>query len=88
LLRLGYFPAKAAALNTQVPRRSDFQEAAAPLCWPPAICRHCGRAASGLPNTIVVYLEAPVIAKILKHLGLQARAPPRSPARGQALQVA
>jgi hypothetical protein len=30
----------------------------------------------------------PVIEKILTHLGLQARAPPRAPARGQALQVA
>ena len=30
----------------------------------------------------------PVIEKILTHLGLQARAPPRAPARGQALQAA
>ena len=29
----------------------------------------------------------PVIEKILTHLGLQARAPPRSPTRGQALQA-
>ena len=29
----------------------------------------------------------PVIEKILTHLGLQARAPPRAPARGQALQA-
>jgi hypothetical protein len=29
-----------------------------------------------------------VIEKILTHLGLQARAPPRAPARGQALQAA
>ena len=33
-------------------------------------------------------LEPPVIEKILTHLGLQARAPPRAPARGQALQGA
>ncbi len=33
-------------------------------------------------------LEQPVIEKILTHLGLQARAPPRAPARGQALQAA
>ena len=33
-------------------------------------------------------LEPPVIEKILTHLGLQARAPPRSPARGQALHAA
>ena len=29
----------------------------------------------------------PVIEKILTHLGLQARAPPRAPTRGQALQA-
>ncbi len=33
-------------------------------------------------------LEAPVIERILTHLGLQARAPPRAQARGQALQAA
>ena len=33
-------------------------------------------------------LEQPVIEKILTHLGLQARAPPRAPARRQALQGA
>jgi len=33
-------------------------------------------------------LEQPVIEKILTHLGLQARAPPRSPARGPLLQAA
>jgi hypothetical protein len=32
--------------------------------------------------------EAPVIEKILMHLGLQARVPPRAPARGQARQAA
>ena len=30
----------------------------------------------------------PLIEKILTHLGLQERAPPRAPARGQALQAA
>ncbi len=30
----------------------------------------------------------PVIEKILTHLGLQARAPPHAPTRGQALQAA
>ena len=34
---------------------------------------------------IAAILEAPVIEKILIHLGLQARAPPRAPARWQAL---
>jgi len=30
---------------------------------------------------IIAILEQPVIEKILTHLGLQARAPPRAPAR-------
>ena len=37
---------------------------------------------------ISAILDQQVIEKILKHLGLQARAPPRSAARGQALQAA
>ena len=45
---------------------------------------HCG----GELRIMAAILEAPVIEKILTHLGLQARAPPRSPARGQALQAA
>ena len=47
-------------------------------------CPNCG----GELKIIAAILEAPVIEKILTHLGLQARAPPRSPARGQALQAA
>ena len=47
-------------------------------------CPNCG----GELKIIAAILEAPVIEKILKHLGLQARAPPRTPARGQALQAA
>jgi hypothetical protein len=40
-------------------------------------CPHCGG-----PLTIIAAIEhPPVIAKILAHLGLPARAPPRSPAR-------
>jgi hypothetical protein len=40
-------------------------------------CPHCGG-----PLTIIAAIEHPsVIAKILTHLGLPARAPPRSPAR-------
>ena len=46
-------------------------------------CPNCG----GELKIIAAILEA-VIEKILTHLGLQARAPPRSPARGQALQAA
>jgi hypothetical protein len=45
---------------------------------------NCG----GELKIIAAILEAPVIEKILTHLGLQARAPPRAPARGQALQAA
>ena len=37
---------------------------------------------------IAAILQPPVIEKILTHLGLQARAPPQAPARGQALQGA
>ena len=47
-------------------------------------CPHSG----GELRIIAAILEAPVIEKILTHLGLPARAPPRSPARGQALQAA
>ncbi|MBA2593545.1 MAG: hypothetical protein H0U97_15375 [Gammaproteobacteria bacterium] len=40
-------------------------------------CPHCGG-----PLKIIAAIEhPPVIAKILTHLGLPARAPPRSPAR-------
>ena len=47
-------------------------------------CPNCG----GELKIITAILEAPVIERILMHLGLQARAPPRAPARGQALQAA
>ena len=43
-------------------------------------CPNCG----GELKTIAAILEPPVIEKILTHLGLQARAPPRSPARDPA----
>ena len=46
-------------------------------------CPNCG----GELKIIAAILEQPVIEKILTHLGLQARAPPRAPARGQALQA-
>ena len=49
-----------------------------------AHCPNCG----GELKIIAAILEPPVIEKILTHLGLQARAPPRSPARGQALHAA
>jgi hypothetical protein len=45
---------------------------------------NCG----GQLKIIAVILEAPVIGKILTHVGLQARAPPQAPARGLALQAA
>ena len=47
-------------------------------------CPNCG----GELKIIAAILEQPVIEKILTHLGLQARAPPRAPVRGQALQAA
>ena len=47
-------------------------------------CPNCG----GELKIIAAILEQPVIEKILTHLGLQARAPPRAPARCQALQAA
>ena len=48
---------------------------------------HCPNC-SGELRIIAAILEQPVIEKILMHLGLQARAPPRAPARGQALRAA
>ena len=47
-------------------------------------CPNCG----GELKINAAILEQPVIDKILTHLGLQARAPPRAPAQGQALQAA
>ena len=47
-------------------------------------CPNCG----GELKIIAAILEQPVIEKILTHLGLQARAPPRASARGQALPAA
>ena len=47
-------------------------------------CPNCG----GELKIIAAIQEPPVIEKILTHLELQARAPPRALARGQALQGA
>ena len=47
-------------------------------------CSNCG----GKLKIIAAILEQPVIEKILTHLGLQARAPPRAPSSGQAMQAA
>jgi hypothetical protein len=47
-------------------------------------CPNCG----GDLKIIAAILERPVTEKILTHLGLQARAPPRASARGQVLQAA
>ena len=47
-------------------------------------CPNCG----GELKIIAAILEQPVIEKMLMHLGLQAWARPRAPARGQALQAA
>ena len=46
-------------------------------------CPNCG----GELKIIAAILDAPVIERILTHLGLQARAPPRAAAREQALQA-
>ncbi len=47
-------------------------------------CLKCG----GELKIIAAILEQQVIEKILTHLGWQAKAPPRAPARGLALQAA
>ena len=49
-----------------------------------AHCPNCG----GELRIIAAILEQHVIESILTHLGLQARAPPRAPARGSQLQAA
>ena len=49
-----------------------------------AHCPNCG----GQLKIIAAILEAPVIERILTHLGLQARAPPRASARGNLQQAA
>ena len=48
---------------------------------------HCPNCSGDL-KIIAVIPEAPVIKRILRRVGLQARVPPRAPARGQALQAA
>ena len=47
-------------------------------------CPNCG----GELRMLAAILEQLEIEKILTHLGRQARAPPRAPARGQAMQAA
>ena len=47
---------------------------------------HCPNCGGELQNVAAI-LEQPVLEKILTHLVLQARAPPRAPASGQALQA-
>jgi len=48
---------------------------------------HCPNRGGEL-KIIAAILEQPVIEKILTHLGRQARAPPRAPARGPVPQAA
>ena len=48
---------------------------------------HCPNCGGGL-KIIAAIMEAPVIERILNHLGLQARAPPRAPAREQMQRAA
>jgi len=47
-------------------------------------CPNCG----GELKIIAAILEAPVIERILRHLGLEVRAPPWVPARGDLQQAA
>ena len=47
-------------------------------------CPNCG----GELKSIAAILEQPVAEKILTHLGLQARTPPRAASRSQSLQAA
>jgi len=47
-----------------------------------------GRQLRGKLKFIAATLVRLVIEKILTHLGLEARTPPRAPARGRALQAA
>jgi hypothetical protein len=47
-------------------------------------CPNCG----AQHKIIAVILEQPLIEKVLTHMGLQASAPPRAPARDQAPQTA
>ena len=47
-------------------------------------CPNCG----GELKIIAAIVESAVIERILTHLGLHARAPPRAAARGQALHAA
>jgi hypothetical protein len=49
-----------------------------------ARCPNC----AGQLKIIAAIMEQPVIEKLLTHLGLQARAPPRAPARGSQQQAA
>ena len=49
-----------------------------------AYCPNCG----GELKIIAAIMEQLVIEKILTHRGLQARAPPRAPARGSQRQAA
>jgi hypothetical protein len=57
------------------------------ISTPPVPVAH-GRRLPGKLKIIAMFLEQPVIERILTHLGLQAQAPRRAAARGQALQAA
>ena len=62
-------------------------EAPAQVAKPTGCKAHCAHWGGEL-KIIAAILEQPVIEKILMHLGLQARAPPRAPARGSQLHAA
>ena len=48
-----------------------------------AECTEHGAPVADIARVLAAILDAPVIEKILTHLGLQARAPPRASERGQ-----
>jgi len=74
-LATGGFPASELAVVASLGSRDSdtIREAFA------AHCPNCG----GQLKIIVAILKVPVIERILTHPGLQARVPPRAPARGQ-----
>jgi len=83
-----------------MPRNADFKQTlcadidgfslhAAVRCAAKVVPQEPEPAAQAAPPAVIAaILEQPAIEKILTHLGLQARAPPRAPARRSQLQAA
>jgi hypothetical protein len=94
--RCGANDRQAPALNTQHAECTTncAHHRPLPLSWAKLLKRvfkidmeHCPNSGGDL-KIIAAILEQPLIGKILTHLRLQARVPPRAPALGQALQAA